>query len=222
MNRTAIALACLLVAGSARAEPTRFVTDQLEIPVRTGKEVGNRIVQMLKAGSPVEVLQRDPDGHSLVRTAKGMEGWVLTRYLDDAPIARDRLAALEEENRSLREGRAQLDEVLATARAELAETRDQAAALGQEGSDLRRELEALRQAAARPLELTRENERLQLELQEARSKLEGMEAEAALLRDSGYRHWFVAGAGVALGGLLLGLVLPRLVARRPRSSWDRL
>ena len=88
-------IAALGGAWQAQAE-TRYVSDQLEIPMRTGKSTQHRILRMLPSGTPLEVLELDKEnGWTRVRTPDGKEGWVLTRLLMDIPAARDRLARAE-------------------------------------------------------------------------------------------------------------------------------
>ena len=197
------------------------MTDVLEVPLRTGTTLQNKILRMLPAGAAVEVLGPEEEGHTRVR-GKGAEGWVLTRYLVDQPSARERLAAAEDEAARLKSQLGELDQALRDANAEAQDLHRAGAAMQSQNTALRQEFEALRRAAARPLELTQENERLRGEVETLRADRDSAVARADALGNVAYRNWFVTGAGVALGGVLLGLVLPRLAARRRRGSWDRL
>ncbi len=221
MKRAVLCILCLCAAAPAGAQ-TRYVTDTLEVPVRTGRTLENKIVKMLPAGTPVEVLGPEEDGHTRVRTGRGVEGWILSRYLVDQPVARDRLAMLESENTALKAQLAEAKQALTSASAEAQDLHRAGAAMQAENTALRQEFEGLRRAAARPVEVAQENERLRRELESLRSDLSAAVARADALGNAAYRQWFVTGGGVALGGLLLGLILPRLFARRRRSSWDRL
>jgi SH3 domain protein len=44
--------------------------------------------------------------------------------------------------------------------------------------------------------------------------------EKQTLEESTSQDWFLIGAGVLLGGIILGLILPRISWRRKTSSWD--
>ncbi len=221
VKRAVLWTLCLCAAAPAWAE-TRYVTDALEVPVRTGRTLENRIVKMLPAGTAVEVLGPEEEGHLRIRAGRGVEGWILSRYLVDQPVARDRLAMLEGENTALRAQMAEANQSLTTANAEVQDLHRAGAAMQAENTALRQEFEALRRAAARPVEVAQENERLRRELEAAREELASAVARADALGNAAYRQWFVTGGGVALGGILLGLILPRIAARRRRSSWDRL
>lgn len=209
VKRIVLVLFLSLAPGLAGAATTRYATDQMEIPVRTGKSTGHKILRMVKSGTPLPVLQEDDDGYSLVDLGDGRSGWVLSRFLMDDPVARDRLAnaearvaALEEENRRLEE---ELEAFDATR-----------ASLERCGT----ELDEIRQTAARSIEIEEENRRLQQEVVEARDLLRATELENASLRDESSRDWFVAGASVALGSLVLGLIIPRIPWRK-RRRWDQ-
>lgn len=83
-----ITMAVLLMTGhmvlQAWAEKA-YVFNTSKITLRTGPEVGKKIIAMLPQDEPVEVLQEDESGWSLVRLLKSSwenkEGWVLSRYL---------------------------------------------------------------------------------------------------------------------------------------------
>lgn len=217
---TALLIALAAVAADAAAE-TRYVTDELEVPVRSGKSLEHKILRMLPSGTAVEVLETS-EGYTSVRTARGLEGWVLTRYLSEQPSARERLASVEAENAVLREKGAELAEGARAASAAGAELDRSLAQLREQNARLQTEIEELRRAAADPVALRDENERIRAELAGVRSDLEAARIRADLLGNPGYRQWFLAGGGVTLAGLLIGLVLPRIAARRRRTAWDRL
>ena len=83
------------LAGNAVAE-TRYVSDVLEITMRSGKGTSFGITRMLRSGTAVQVLEVDKkSGYTQVRTKSGKEGWVLSRFLMNGRAARERLAATE-------------------------------------------------------------------------------------------------------------------------------
>jgi SH3 domain protein len=46
-----------------------------------------------------------------------------------------------------------------------------------------------------------------------------LDEENTSLRDRTNRDWFLAGAGVLFGGILLGLLVPKLRKRKNWSDW---
>ena len=87
-------VSCLLIlSGNAVAE-TRYVSDTLEITMRSGKGTSFGITRMLRSGTAVQVLAVDKNtGYTQVRTKNGKEGWVLSRFLMNGQAARERLTA---------------------------------------------------------------------------------------------------------------------------------
>jgi SH3 domain protein len=214
---------CLLgLAASAADAQTRFVSDRLEVTLRTGTSTQHSIVRMLPSGTRLEVLEVDAaNGYSRVRTAEGVEGWVLTRYLMDQPATREQLAAANTRAETLGARVADLSaqvEALAGERDALAGERE---GLGAEHDEVRAELERIKRVSASAVEIDKANRELRARVAAAEQAGDGLRAEIAELKRNTQRDWFLAGAGVLFGGLLLGLVIPRLRLGR-RSRWGDL
>ncbi len=221
MKNILMTLALLLIAAGAHGE-TRYVQDQLEITMRTGESTRNSIIRMLASGDPVELLETNPDsGYSKVRTRDGTEGWVLTRFLMPEPAARQQLAALRVQAATLREEQARLETELQGVRAENDSLRRQLAETEERFRQASRELDEIRRAAANVLAVNENNKQLSQQIIDVRQQLDARNAEAEAMRRDTTRKWFMTGAGVAFGGLLLGLLIPRLRWRK-RSSWGSL
>lgn len=225
MTRVVLLGAALLLLGfgpRASAQEAAWVTDRLEVTLRRGTGTQFAIVRMLPAGARLEVLERDAgEGYSRVRTEQGAEGFILTRYLVSEPAAREQLA----------DARRRLEEALAqrgSAGEQLDALTAQRDALTSERDDLARravalesELASLREAAAEPLRLRERAEALAGDVVSLEQQVAALTLESRDLRRSVQRDWFLAGAGVLLVGLVLGLVLPRIRWRR-RSRWSDL
>ena len=168
-----LVLATLLLTATAAGQ-SLYVSDELVITLRSGPSTSEGILTNLRSGDLVEILEVDSQlGYSLVRAPDGTEGWVLSRYLTEQPIGRDRLAAQQQ--------------TLAEARARIGELEHQLATLS-EG------------------------------LEQSDRQLEQLRLENRLLQDGTPREWFVVGAGVLLGGIVIGVLLSSLRPKR-RSRW---
>lgn len=218
----AAALLCATLFSAPTVAETRYVTDQLEVTMRSGTSTRNAIVRMLKSGAAVEVLGEDAEsGYTQVRLASGEEGWVLTRFLVNEPVAREVLPDLQRRFAALREQSSSTSGQLSSSRAELAELEKQRDALQEENQSLAAQLQEVRRKAADVLNIDAQNSQLRNRV----TQLEGDNEQLKILNDelSNRRNieWFVAGGGVLFFGLVLGLVLPRIRWRR-RSSWGDL
>jgi SH3 domain protein len=216
---TAAFLALLAVTASAE---TRFVTDQLEVTLRSGTSTGHSIVRMLRSGTPVDALEADPaSGYTRVRLRDGTEGWVLSRYLMNEAAARDRLAAAEARAREMETRVQALTAQVSALSGEREALSSEREGLDEELDETRAELERIRQLSASALDLDQTNRDLRIRLTNAERAADELRQELALARDSGRRNWFLVGAGVLGAGLILGLVIPRLRIRR-RTRWGDL
>ncbi len=216
-----IFISLLLLAAEAGAE-TRYIQDQLEITLRTGESTRNSIIRMLTSGTSVELLETNPDsGYSRVRTRDGTEGWVLTRFLMSEPSARQQLASVRVQAATLREDHARLETELAAVRSENESLRGQLSEMEGRYRQASRELSEIRAAASDVLAVNENNRVLSQQITDIQQELDAVRADSAALRRDNTRRWFMTGAGVAFGGLLLGLLIPRLRGRR-RSSWGSL
>ncbi|OOC10737.1 MULTISPECIES: TIGR04211 family SH3 domain-containing protein [Thioalkalivibrio] len=208
----------LMVAGTApAAAQTRYVSDSLETAVYSSPQ-GGRIVSSVDAGDQVQVLE-DDGGYSRIRLPSGNEAWILTRYLQDEPHARERLAEVEEELAEIRSGaddqEGRIAELLDERNALQREVEEQSERM----AGMQEELEELRDIAERPQEIQRRNERLEEELLETREAAEDYRRQVEVMRADSDRRWFMTGAAVAVGSAILGIILTRLPTRRRRSDW---
>jgi len=209
------------LAASAAAE-TRYVSDRLEIQMRTGKGTQFRILRMLPSGTPLEVLEVDQEnGYSRVRGPGGVEGWVLNRYLMKGQAARERLtnaekklAELELENRKLKTSFGELKQ-------EKGSTDQERNDLDKQNRQLSQELEEIRRTASSALAIDTENKDLKSKIVAYERQLQTLQQENEGLKDRTARDWFMVGAGVVILGMIIGLIIPRIRWRK-KSSWDTL
>lgn len=197
-----------------------YVTDEFEVTMRSGPSTQNAILRMLPSGTTVEVVDADEEtGYTTIKTASGIEGYVLSRFLMNQPAARDQLAGMRQQVSNLRQRNQELAarEKKATAsRDELRQERD-SLLKGNENKDA--ELTNIRRVSANAIDINSQNQELQTKLQTMNHRLQAQTSEIQELKDKRNRDWFIAGAAVLLGGILLGLILPKLRLRR-RSSWS--
>lgn len=209
----------LLLSGNAVAE-TRYVSDTLEITMRSGKGTSFGITRMLRSGTPVEVLNVDKKtGYTQVRTKSGKEGWVLSRFLMKGQAARDRLATaeknlaeLELENRKLTTSMATLKEEKGALESSLAELEGQSRGVSQELAEIKR-------TASSALAIDSENKDMKGRIVSLERQLQTVQQENEALKDRTARDWFMVGAAVVLLGIIVGLIIPKIRFRK-KSSWD--
>ena len=209
----------ILLTGTVQAE-TRYVSDRLEITMRSGTSTSHGIVRMLRSGTPVEVLETDKQsGYSRVKTSSGKEGWVLTRFLMNGPAARDRLAEAEKRLAELELENRKMHTSMATLREEMSTVEKQRQDLDNEHRNVSQELTEIKRTASSALAIDSENKELKSRMVALERNLQTVQQENENLKDRTARDWFMVGAAVVLLGIIVGLIIPRIRWRK-KSSWD--
>ncbi len=218
-----IATLILVLCSASAFAKTAYVTDELEITLRTGESTTHRILRMLPTGERLTVLDTNTqNGYSKVRTASGAEGYVLTRQLVDQPVARDRLAAAEAEVKALTAAPGELSSRLASLTEQHNVLKKEHEELKQAKTLVDQEYAALQRTASNAVRIANERNELRKQVAEMTRDVEEVKQQNRELENKTAQNWFLIGAGVVVGGVLLGLILPHLRVRRRKSSWGSL
>ncbi|MDH3638835.1 MAG: TIGR04211 family SH3 domain-containing protein [Gammaproteobacteria bacterium] len=215
-------LICILLTGlvpGVLAE-TRFVTDQFKITMRSGQSTSHKVEHMLESGTQLDVLSTNPEtGYSQVRTADGRTGFVLTRLLMNQPSARDRLQQAESRLAELQQEPEKLTSKLTALEQEYDTLKTGHTLLQEDNNALKQELESIQQTARDAVAIAKERDGLRKRMASLTRQAGELQLENQDLRNQSDKKWFLTGGGVLVGGILLGLILPRLRLRRRRDSW---
>jgi len=221
-NKYAVVLICLIAcfpySVSISAE-TRYVSDQLEVTFRRGPTLSHAILRMLKSGTPVEVLENDAKtGHTRVKIANGMEGWILSRYLSAEPDARSQLEKMVKQIDLANVDEGSVRTQLKAVRDEYESSQKRLQILESENERLVEEMESIKRTSANVLLIDEENKELYEKLTTAEERLIALQLENRELENHNQKDWFIAGALVLCGGIFLGLILP-MFSRKKRSRY---
>lgn len=203
---------------------TAYITDQGEFHLRSGESTRYRIIRVLPSGTAVEVLSHNENtGYSRVRLADGTQGFILSRYLQDEPAARDHLAAMQARLDELQQAPDQLASKLSRLEEQHQKLVAEHEATLKRNEQLEQELLEIRRAAANVVNIAQERAALQEDVARLTRKVGELEQENLELRNRNSQDWFLTGAAVAGGGVLAGLILPHLRwRRRRRNYWSSL
>ena len=214
-------LTVLLLSGlnSLYAE-TRYVTDVNKITLRSGESTSHKVVRMLPSGYALDVLGSNREtGYTHVRAQDGQTGYVLSRLLMTDPSARERLAAAEARLKALEKEPGQLTSQLVQLQDDHKTLTTQFSELETVKQSLEQELQSIRRTAANAIRTGNERNELRQQVANLTHQVEGLKQENRELANNEAQRWFLIGAGVIVGGIFLGLILPRLRVQRRKSSW---
>jgi SH3 domain protein len=223
----ALLIVCLaMLATGAKAETapeTQYVTDQYDFNLRSGESTRYKIIRALPSGTPLEILGvNQTSGYAHVRTDDGKTGYILTRYLQPEPAARSQLATMRSRLAELQ----QAPDALASRLGKLQKAHDQLTAkhdrLQRDNERLEQELAEVRHASANAIRINEERQRLQDQVAELVLQVDNLDHQTMELANHRDQRWFLIGAGVIVGGIVIGLILPNLRLRPRRRTWGSL
>ena len=80
----------LFISTLASANSVAYITDQVDIPLRSEKTFDDNILRSLSSGTELEVIQATEDGWTQIRV-DGITGWIISRYLTNIKPAKNKL-----------------------------------------------------------------------------------------------------------------------------------
>jgi len=197
----------LLVLASL-APPTwasLYVTDQLEITLRSGPGLDYKILRMLPSGLELTQLE-EKEGWTRVRTPPGDEGWVVARYLSAEPPKGPRLeAALRDLEKTRADVAAQKKEFDAV-RGERDRLVAEARRLEGRLASVEKEFEGWKKVNEGVVALRDKAQALEAQQQTGAEELQRLRSENQSLKTRETFYWFFSGVIVLLLGWVLGYV----------------
>lgn len=222
---TLLLLATLLTAGlwapSSFSQETRYISDQLFVPLRSGQGNQYRIIHRgLPSGTAVKFIEQSEDGEwSLVEVKNGEQGWIRNQYLLETPTASVQLERNQAELAKLRTDYANLQNDYRELSGDKSSVLNNLSSLTAQRDQLAKELADIKQLSSGAVEL---NERYQSLLE----KHQMLQTEADILKasnqrlqsDKTYNQW-IFGASILGVGMLFTLLIQGLSGRKRKSEW---
>lgn len=208
----------LFAPAQGLAQQQCYVAEIQEITVRTGPSLENKIVQIVKSGSPVEKLKEEGDW-ALVRTDTGREGWVLKRYITRETPARAQFEDFKAKNAELIDKADKVDAIIGKYEQQHKTLQQNLSDLQAQHAALKNQYESLAQANSDVADMTRKHQENKAALETARQDLEKIKRENETLRDLSDVKWFLAGAGVFFGGWLFGYFIGRSARKKSNRMY---
>ncbi|MDK2776115.1 MAG: TIGR04211 family SH3 domain-containing protein [Pseudomonadota bacterium] len=220
MKKILLTLTLIISAATANAVEKRYVTDTLWLQLRSGPSQEYRILKALQSGEHLIFVEEDEaTGYTRVKTDKGLEGWVLTRFLEKEPVAREKLILA---NRELEKVKAELETAQtqkAEFQAEVEKLKSERSGLGRENTDLEKELENIKAISSNALALDEKAKKLSQRNQELEIQVEALTTENSQLSDNRQQTYILYGGGLVIIGIIAGLILPSLRGKK-NTGWS--
>lgn len=195
---------------------TMYVTDILEVAVRTGKGVEFKILAIAKSNEKVDVLSTEGE-YANVRLENDVEGWILRRYLAGAtpkPLVISNLQAKIEKLQKKSNNSAEKTRKLRGEKAGLEKTQKMQK---KKIETLENDYVNLKAACSDYIKLRDDYERLEKEVTSSKRRMSQVTLENAALQNKSNLMWFGAGSSAVLIGFIIGLVLQNFRYKRKRQ-----
>jgi len=214
VKRLTLFILTLLVLYPAVAEK-RYISDELWINLRSGPSNEYKILKILKSGTHLQFVEEDEElKFTKVITDKGLEGWVPTRFIQDEPIAFEKLILTKRELDKTKADYSELQSKYNETKKALAETKRAAGDLSEDKSEQAKELEYIKKVSANAINLDKKNQELLEQGEQLKITVDTLRAENERLQGSKDLNYILVGGGLILLGLFLGWLLPKLSGRR--------
>ena len=221
MKKRQVFFLLLLVTANSQAK-TVYVTNNLDLPLHSNESAKGKVISLVPIGTAVEVLtENSKTGFSHVQLKNGQQGYIATRNTVTEPPTRSQPGTIAANLGSLQTENNNLKEELAKVKASISPDTPLEQSLAIERDRLDRELTELKRTAANQIQIKSERDSLQEDVVNVKRELEQLKLENSALKDGAKQDWFLYGGLLALAGVILGFLLPKLGWQR-KNSWDRL
>ena len=199
---------------------TRYVTDLIFTPIRTGPGGDYRIINKgLPSGTEVTYYGTTEDGvWAEVETRGGTRGYLRAQYLQtDIPRA-NQLNALEAELATSRDRASTLQQNLDEAMEQLASSDSTMSSTATELAETRAELDEIKRISGNALQLDQLTKELTGKLEDASARNDLLALENARLEDRVASNQRLEGVLSLIAGIVIALLIPRLTVKRRRND----
>lgn len=204
----------------AYGQETRYVSDRVLVPVRSGAGSDFRIVNSgLPSGTALLMFGESEDGKwAEIETRAGTRGWMPSQFLQTEPPASLLMNELKLEVEQLRSERDRVVSQLNQRSSAADEADDMISKLKSELEATTNELTEVKRVSAAALDLDALNQQLVAEVESERSDADLLRLENVRLRERIANNQILDGALAVLLGVILAVVTPRLWRSKKRQD----
>ena len=207
---------------TAKTSETRYVTDLIFTPVRTGPGGDYRIINKgLPSGTEVTYYGLTEDGvWAEIETRGGTRGYLRAQYLQANAPRGSQVNALEARLAEQVERTAQLQRDLDEAMAQLTSTDSSMSTAARELEQTRETLAEVKRVSANAIQLDQMTKSLTGKLEDANARNDVLKLENARLQDRISSNRTIEVVVLIALGIMIALLVPRLsVKRRRNDGW---
>jgi SH3 domain protein len=208
MKKTLIIGLSLIVLAAPGGAETLYVTGDSRVNLRSGNSTQDTIIEIIDPGQELQVMEHQ-GSWTKVQLPDGKEGWMAGRFLTDEKPAEVIASECEQKLQRVivdfESLQAETDRLIIENQSlheKLEEMLDQL-------NEARAAHETLIEESADFLFLQAEHEQMAEQLREKTDIIASLENRLTVTNRSSVIHWFLAGAGVLILGMIIGAAIKR-------------
>ncbi len=203
-------LSFLLTSTLVNAESFVYVTDTVDLPLRSENKIRNNpsnLLRNLPSGTKLEILATE-NGWTKVRFEK-TTGWMISRYLTSNPPAKLQLNKLKQVDNTKTLIITQQKEMNKKLAKQLQDLKINNTKLLTEIGKSKAEKTHIKKTYQEALKLEHTNEKLKTKVLQLQAKIQLLQNNNTTDAEASSRNWFIVGAIVLFFGFITGVILSR-------------
>lgn len=208
----------LIFSGYVNAK-TVYVTDNMTFNIKVEDNNTSAVLTTVTSGTTLTLLSKKrSSNYAKVRLSTGQVGFILDSYINPQPAskwyleqANLELTKLKQENNRIS---LELNTIKKRGISVITEN------LTRERNKLANDLNQLRLISTDAVEVKKQRDTLQEDFIRVNKEFEQLKLENKTLETNASQDWFLRGGLLALFGVLLGYILPKLSWRKKSHNWD--
>ena len=205
------------------AQNIKYVSDELQAPVRATASESSRITKMLTSGEKIKILSEGSQHYEIQYGENNTRGWLHKSFVMDEPAAREFIEMAKEEYAPLKENITLLSTQNKEKDALIKTLQENQRKLEQALELQTNRVTHLEQINKNVIDIDNDNQKLTQINMEQELELKQLKSENFTLKENKRSDEWLKGASILFAGIVLGAsILPRLLRyRNQKRSWGR-
>ncbi len=211
----------LLTISSWVSAKTIYITDTVNINLRSSESSTSKVLATLPSGTPLTYISRRKNSeYTKVRMPNRRYAFILASNTLDEPTSKIKLEKITIERDKLKQEIEELENEFLMQKGNSTAAETAKNALKIENEKMTQELEDIRYSAANAIKIKERRDVLQEEVVQAQKDLEQLKLENQTLKANSNLDWFLYGGTAVFFSIILGFLLPNLGWRKRSHGWN--
>lgn len=215
ITKLSVLITYSILAFNIYAENFLYITDQVEIPIRSEDKISNNIIITLPSGTKLSVLKVTENNWTKIKY-NNITGWIMSRYLSVKAPSKIELKKVTEENNTNKLALTKLQSTKEKLELEAAKIKNENEQLQIQNSKIMAEKQHMEEVYKNTLAIEHEKTQLNKAVLQLKEELRIAKNNDQIENDRISRNWFIAGSVVLFLGMIIGFIVQRKINKKQR------